>query len=75
MRTVGENRASELRLKPYAQAEGVTPLNASEQDTSAPATKSSQKRAFFIAEGVFKIPLTNMTFSHICSAECPGLIG
>ena len=36
MRTAGENRASEPRLKPFAQAKGVTPLIASEQDTFAP---------------------------------------
>lgn len=33
--------------------------------------KSSRKRAFLLRKDSSNPPLTNMTFSHICSAECP----
>ena len=66
MRTVGENHASEPRLKARAQAGAETPLNASEQDTSAPANKKLSIEGFlFLQKDSSNPPLEKRYFFAI----------
>ena len=73
MRTAGENRASEPRLEALRAGGRRNAVNRERARHFRP--RLTLLTSFFIAEGFFESPLTNMTFSHICSAECPGLIG